>query len=210
MLHLLHIEYSNLLRERTPMKQKEAIDGLSIILARNHKISIVDMEALKHSFHQNDDIQFEDFLLEEGIVEKEDLLEALSQYYKVPQCDVVGLFVEHYLMSLFPKDVLIEHMMLPISREDDTLWVVAAEPNDPHLPVVLGRYVSHNIAFMVGIPQDIIDTIREFADQSDTYQPNDIQNQQMERSQQEVHTPYDEDPRIPLIVEETIDDYESK
>lgn len=192
------------------MKQKEAIDGLSIILARNHKISIVDMEALKHSFHQNDDIQFEDFLLEEGMVEKEDLLEALSHYYKVPQCDVVGLFVEHYLMTLFPKDVLIEHMILPISREDDTLWVVAAEPNDPHLPVVLGRYVSHTIAFMVGIPQDIIDTIREFADESDTYQPNDIQNQQMERSQQEVHTPYDDDPRIPLIVEETVDDYESK
>ena len=43
------------------MKHKEAIDGLSIILARNHKISAVDMEALHHSFHQNDDIAFEDF-----------------------------------------------------------------------------------------------------------------------------------------------------
>ena len=192
------------------MKHKEAIDGLSIILARNHKISAVDMEALHHSFHQSDDIAFEDFLLEEGVVEKEDLLEALSQYYGVPQCDVVGLFIEHYLLTLFPKDVLLEHMMIPISREDDTLWVVAAEPNDPHLPVVLGRYVSHSFAFMVGIAQDIRDTIREFADESDTYQPNDIANQQMERSQQEVHTAYDDDPRIPLIVEETVDDYESK
>jgi hypothetical protein len=192
------------------MKRLEPIDGLSEILARNHHITPEDAFELRKNFSNRDDITFEDFLLEEGVVEKDELLEALSQYYGVPQNDVTGVFFDHYLMTLMPKDVLLEHLMIPYEREGDNLWVVAAEPDDPHLLVVLGNYLSHNINFMVGLPQDIRDAIREYADESDTYQPNDIANQQMERSAQEVHTPDQEDERIPLIVEETVDDYESR
>lgn len=192
------------------MKRLEPIDGLSEILARNHHITAEDAFELRKNFSNRDDITFEDFLLEEGVVERDDLLEALSQYYGVPQNDVTGVFFDHYLMTLMPKDVLLEHLMIPYEREGDNLWVVAAEPDDPHLLVVLGKYLSHNINFMVGLPQDIRDAIREYVDESDTYQPNDIANQQMERSAQEVHTPEQEDERIPLIVEETVDDYESR
>jgi hypothetical protein len=169
-----------------------------------------DAVALKKAFQERDDIAFEDFLLEEGVVDKDELLEALSQYYGVPQCDVVGVFFDHYLINLFPEEVLLTHLMIPLEREGDNLWVVTADPDDPHLPVVLGKYISHNINFMVGIPQDIRDAIREYHDESNTYQPNDIANQQMERSAQSVHAPDQLDERIPLIIEETVDDYESK
>lgn len=188
----------------------DPIDGISAILAEHHHISFNDAQALKKAFHDRADITFEDFLLEEGIVERTELLEALSQYYGVPQCDVIGVFFDHYLIRLFPEEVLLNHLMIPYEREGDTLWVVAAEPDDPHILVVLGQYISHDIAFMVGIPQDIRDAIREYYDESDTYQPNDIANQLMERSAQEVHEPDQLDEHIPLIIEETIDDYESK
>ncbi len=192
------------------MNRYNPIDEISAILTERHYISFNEALALQQAFGERDDITFEDFLIEEGVVDKSDLLEALSQYYGVPQCDVVGIFFDHYLMRLFPKDILLNHLMIPYQREGDTLWVVAAEPNDPHILVVLGNYISHDIAFMVGIAQDIRDAIREYYDQSDRYQPDDIANQQMERSAQEVHTPDELDPRIPHIVEETVDDYESK
>jgi hypothetical protein len=192
------------------MRKLDPIDGLSTILARHHLITISDMEGLRKSFNHRDDISFEDFLLEEGVVEKTELLQALSEYYSVPPCDVVGLFFDHHNLRLIPKDVLLVHNMIPYEREGDNLWVVAAEPDDPHISVVLGEYVSHNILFMVGIAQDIRDAINEYYDESDTYQPNDIANQLMERSQQEVHLPDEDDSRIPHIVEETVDDYESR
>jgi hypothetical protein len=192
------------------MKRLDPIDGVSAILERHHAINSTDMKALRSSFNHRDGISFEDFLLEEGIVEKSELLQALSEYYQVPQCDVVGVFFDHYLLHLVPKDVLLVHYMIPYQREGDNLWVVVAQPDDPHLAVVLGKYLSHNILFMVGLAQDIRDAIEEYYDESDTYQPNDIANQLMERSAQEVHTPDQDDDRIPLIVEETIDDYESR
>ena len=201
------------------MKRLEPIDGISTALLQHHLIQPEDVVALRHSFSQRDDIAFEDFLLEEGIVEKTDLLEALSQYYKVPQLDVVGEFFDHYLVRLVPKDVLLTHLMIPYMRENDNLWVVAAEPNDPHLPVVLGKYLSHNFNFMVGLPQDIRDAVQEYYDESNTYQPNDIANQLMERSaidvfepdqiEQITQHPGEMDERVPLDVQETIDDYES-
>ncbi len=191
------------------MKKTNPIDGLSTILARHNHISTLDAIALKKSFKKRSEITFEDFLLAEGIVEKDELLQALSEYYQVPSCDVVGLFFDHYLMRLLPPTMMLKHLMIPYQREGDNLWVVAAEPDDPHLLVVLGNYLSHNINFMVGLPQDIRDAIREYYDQSNTYQPNHISNQHMERSAQEVHTPDQDDQRIPLIVEETVDDYES-
>lgn len=192
------------------MKTLEAVDGLSEILARHHHITPLDAITLQKSFQNRDDIAFEDFLLEEGVIDRNDLLEALSEYYKVPQNDVTGVFFDHYLLRLVPKDVWLEHLMIPYEREGDNLWIVAAEPDDPHLLVVLGKYLSHNINFMVGLPQDIRDAIEEYYDEADTYQPNDISNQQMERSAQEVHEPAQLDERIPLIVEETVDDYESR
>lgn len=211
---------------RKDMKRLDPIDGIAAILNRHHLIGLEDLAALRTSFDHREDISFEDFLIEEGIVDKGDLLQALSEYYRVPQMDVVGEFFDHYLMRLVPKDVLLKHLFIPYKRENDNLWVVAAEPDDPHLPVVLGQYLSHNFNFMVGLPQDIRDAIREYYDQSITYQPYDISNQQMERSAQEVHEPdmLEQEPssltredaqpgfkeEIPLIVEETVDDYESK
>ena len=135
-------------KERS-MKKLDTIDGLSEILARRHHITALDAATLRKSFNHRDDITFEDFLLEEGVVDRNDLLEALSEYYQVPQNDVIGVFFDHYLLHLMPKEVLLEHLIIPDQREGDNLWVVAAEPDDPHLLVVLGKYLSHNINFMV-------------------------------------------------------------
>ncbi|MBA3751579.1 hypothetical protein H0X06_02120 [Candidatus Dependentiae bacterium] len=192
------------------MKSANLIEGLSIILARDHLLKFTDIQALKKSFDYDEDISFEDFLLEGEFISKSDLLQALSEYYQVPQCDVTGVFLDHYLMTLIPRDVLIEHIMVPYLREGDTLWVVAAEPKDPHLPVVLGQYMTHSFSFMVGLPQDILTAIEEYTDESDTYQPNDIANRLMERSAPEIYTPDQYDERIPLLIEENDDEYESK
>ena len=186
------------------------IEGLSAILSARKLITPEDMITLHHAFKNRDDVTFEDFLLEEGIVDREDLLKALSEYHKVPFFDTQGALFNHQFLRLIPKDIMLRHLMIPYKRDEgeDALWVVAADPSDPHILVTLGRYVTHEINFMVGLPQDIRDAVREFYDESITYQPNSISNQRMERSQQSVHTKEQLDPSIPMIVEETVDDYE--
>lgn len=194
------------------MNRNNFVDELSVILVKNHFLPFADAQTLRRAFQQRDDIAFEVFLLEEGVLNRAQLLEILSEYYKVPSFDVIGAFFDNHLLRVFPKDVLLDHLVIPYDRFEDTLVVIAANPNDPHLRVMLGKYVTHGINFMVGIPQDIHETINEFYDRSNTYQPNDIDNQLMERSMQDVITTNRAalDERIPLIIEETIDDYESK
>jgi len=193
------------------MAQTDIVEGLSAVLTHRRLITPAEMLNFEREFHNRSDIAFEDFLLETGMVDREDLLEALSQYYGVPALDVVGEFFNHQFLRLLPLDMMLNHLVIPYYRDegDDSLWVVAAHPNDPHLLYVLGKYISHDINFMVGLPQDIHDTIREFYDESDTYQPNSIANQLMERSQGQVFMADELDERIPLIYEDTIDDYES-
>ena len=110
--------------------------------------------------------QFEDFLLEEGIVSRESLLHALETLYDVPAIDIEGQMLDHHLVRMFPKDVLLRNYCVPYQRDGDVLVVVAAHPDDADLPLVLGKYVSYDITFMVGIPRHIADEAKEFYDRS--------------------------------------------
>jgi len=195
--------------------KKQFIDDIGGILAQKHLITPLDLAGLHKSFKDRNDVSFEDFLLEEGIVEKSDLLDALADYYQVPAIDVVGQFFDHYDITLIPKNVMLQHLFIPYDRDpDDNLWVIAANPNDPHLRVVLGEYVTHHINFMVGLPTDIIDAVEDNYDESITYQPQEIQNQKMERSQPDIHPtgevlkPEDSELEIPVTWQDNIDDYE--
>lgn len=190
------------------------IAGISALLVDNNLISFTDMKDLYEDFKTRDDISFEDFLLEEAVVTKDELLEVLSKYYKVPYFDTTGAFFDHHFLTLIPKDVMLEHLFIPYERDidSDILTVVAAEPDNAHLLEVLGQYIFHEINFMVGLPQDIIDAIEEFSDESITYQPNYIQNQKMERSMMEVHPMnqiYTErEEEIPVVWQDNVDDSE--
>ena len=200
----------------------KAIEGISLILVQRKLVAITELQALMKAYETSDDIAFEDFLLDQALVSKSDLLQAMSEYYRVPALDVIGEFFDHYLLSLFPQNILLRYAFIPYQREADVLTVVAAEPDNPDLPIIIGEFITHDTVFMVGIYRDIIEVINEFYDTSITYQPNHIANANMERSAQEVYLfditgdealadqqPCLEDDTIPCIIERNDDTYES-
>ncbi|MBA3954330.1 hypothetical protein H0X48_03380 [Candidatus Dependentiae bacterium] len=200
----------------------KAIEGISLILARHKLVPMDELQALMHTYKSSDDIAFEDFLIEEDLVTKDDLLQAMSEYYSVPALDVVGEFFDHYLLSLFPKNILLRFAFIPYTRQADILTIVAAEPDYPELARIISQFITHDLAFMVGLNNDIIESVNEFYDESITYQPNHIANAQMERSAGSVHPmdlsgddlledqqPCLLDENIPCIIEENDDDYET-
>jgi type IV pilus assembly protein PilB len=147
---------------------------LSNILLRNKVISDKEAYNLQRLFKESTKEAFDDFLLEQGVVAKEDILKALSQLYKVPAVDVIGHFFQTFLLHKFPKDILHRYAFIPMDVEDDILVVVASEPDDPRLLSVIGDYVSYDVRFAVGIRRDITNTITEFYDQAITEVPQDI------------------------------------
>ena len=194
----------------------EFIDKLSEILVEMGLIKPEDMISIHRDFKLKEETSFEDYLLAESIVERPQLLEALSIYYNVPAVDVIGEFFEHHNIRLVPKNAMLKYNFIPYKREGDNLTIVTGNPNYPNLANIISNYISHNIIFNVGIPQDINDTIREYYDKPITYQPNSLEASPMERSQIDVHSTgqeiiqEDHNIEIPEEIEETIDDYESK
>lgn len=192
------------------MKRLESfVEDFGKALAKQNVLTVQDVKALEKAYRDQNDVTFEEFLLTEGLVEKGQLLKAMTEYYQVPAMDVQGVFFDHYLLSLFPKDVMLRLGFIPYKRENDILTVIAANPHHPLLANLINKYIVHDIEFRVGLLTDIRSAIEEFYDASLTPNPNSIQNQRMERSQIEVHESTEPDFRIPEDVQETIDDYES-
>lgn len=125
------------------------------------------------AYNESDVDQLNEFLLSEGIVEEDELLQALSQYYRVPSFDVGGYFFETHLLRMFPKDMLLRNEIIPLQVDENMMIVVAAHPDDSELLYQIGENVSYDIRFYVGIARDICDAVKEYYDKADTQDPED-------------------------------------
>ncbi len=150
------------------MKHEAFVKRLTKILHKRNIISKDEADALAEAFKGSAKPYFDDFLLDEGIVDKDDLLPALADFYQVPAFDVVGYFFDHALLRMFPKNFLFNRAVIPIELDENMLIMVASNPNDSELLPMIGNHVSYDIRFNVGIRQDIMDAVQEFFDKSPT------------------------------------------
>jgi type IV pilus assembly protein PilB len=148
-------------------------------------ITAEDAVKLLAAYNESDVDQFDEFLLSEGIIDTENLLEALSQYYQVPSFDAKGYFFERHLLHMFPKDMLLRYEIIPMQVDENMMIVVAATPDNPDLLFEIGEYVSYDIRFYVGVARDICDGIEEYYDKADTEvdEDEDIREEQLLRSE---------------------------
>ena len=126
------------------------------------------------------------FLLEEGLVEREDVLKALTSIFTVPSFDVSGHFFNHELLLLFPKEFLLKHCLIPLDIDEDILTVIINNPEDEKAIEEIGNYVNYNITVNVGIHDHIIDAIKQYYDE-------DVITSDIEDSQYDYDGVYDND-----------------
>ena len=153
---------------------KDIVQALCKILEKNGVLRHFDAVSLEKAFKDRSDITFEDFLLEEGITTKPELLIALGEFYEVPALDIEGELLEHQLVVMFPKDEMLRNFFIPYLRDGDVLQVVASNPNNATLSEIIGRYVSYDVTYMVGIARDISDMVEEYYDASITERELDV------------------------------------
>ena len=156
------------------MKMNENFEvGFLRVLVELKYLEAEDAVKLLAAYNESDIDQFDDFLLSEGIVEQEHLLEALSQYFQVPSFDALGYFFETHLLRMFPKDMLLRNEIIPLQVDTNIMIVIAANPANPDLLFEIGENVSYDIRFHVGIARDICDAVKEYYDKSDVEDPVD-------------------------------------
>lgn len=132
-----------------------------------------DAISLLKNYDESDIDQLDEFLLSEGIIEQDQLLEALSFQFQVPSFDVNGYFFETHLLQMFPKDMLLRNEIIPLEVDENIMIVVAADPSNAELLFEIGENVSYDIRFYVGVARDICDAVKEYYDKADTQDPED-------------------------------------
>ncbi len=140
------------------------VDCLCDIFKKQNMLTHDDIDSLKKDFLYSSIPAFEDFLLEEQLLEKEDLLKALGIFYTTQAIDAQGFFFDHHLVTMFPKDVMLRNMFVPYERDNDVLYLLAANPHNADLAAIVGKYVSYDVVFFVGLARDIDDAIKEYFD----------------------------------------------
>lgn len=159
-------------------------------------ITAEDAISLLKTYDESDVDQFDEFLLSEGIVEQDELLEALSFYFQVPSFDVVGYFFETHLLRMFPKDMLLRNEIIPLQVDENMMIVVAANPNNTELLFEIGENVSYDIRFYVGVARDICDAVKEYYDKADTQDSEDEDIREEHILMGEFHMMEDEDDLV--------------
>lgn len=149
------------------VKMEHFVQDLSDILVKHKIFSRSEAKVLKKSFEEASQESFDEFLLDEGLIDKEDLLRALGEHYQILAIDLAGYFFKTFLLRKFPKNVMIRNVFIPLELDQNVLLIVAGNPDDPDLLSIIGKYVSYDIQFRTSIKQDIIDAVREFYDKSD-------------------------------------------
>lgn len=147
---------------------EQFVRTITDILVRQKAISPGEGASLANDFDRSSQVQFDFFLIDEGLVDEAALLAALAEYYQVPSFNAVGYLFSCFLLRKFPKSFLLRNKVVPLTVDENMLVVVAAHPSDPELLPKLGEHVSYDIRFNVGIARDIIGAIEEFYDISPT------------------------------------------
>jgi hypothetical protein len=142
--------------------EKSFVDGLVAVLVADKVVSKEEAQVMVREFGNRSQVSFDYFLISEGLVEKDDLLAALSKYYQVPAVDVRGFFFDAGLVQKFPKDFLLHLGVIPLEVDQNIMTVVTNNPNMPGLESKLEESSSYVIEFRVGLLRDIIDMVREY------------------------------------------------
>lgn len=155
------------------MKRSETfVQGLMRILVNNNVFKEDEAKAIIKAFKDRSKANFDEFLLEEGLISRTDLLNGLSMYYSVPAFDVLGHFFDYNELHMFPKNFLVRNVIIPLEHDEDVMVIIAGNPSDEDLLTKIGEHVSYDITFNVGLDQDILDAIREFYDKSPAATPD--------------------------------------
>ena len=159
------------------------VEELSKIFERRGVLKHIDAQKVQQLFAESTLGNFEDFLLDTQLVDKNDLLQALGEYYQTTAIDARAEFFDNHLLRMFPIDLMVRRGFAPFRRDGNVLIVVASNPHDDTLTEAIGKFVSYAPLFWVGIRQDIIDVAREFYDISPTAEPTDIDRRNEEKEE---------------------------
>jgi hypothetical protein len=155
-------------KERLEKEREKKLSIAQDLCAILNKLGIFnekETQVMQKSFADSSHENFEEFLLDEGLVEESDLLKALSIHFKVPSFDVRGFFFDTLLVRHYEKDVLLRNGVIPLELDsDDMIIMIASDPEADGLGATLEQEANYPVEYFVGLKRDIHIAINQYYD----------------------------------------------
>lgn len=152
------------------MPRRGYAQEIASLLFKQGILKKADASALASGFRGSGQAQIHDFLLEQDLVSKPDLLRVLSQYYGTPAIDINGVQFNHDLVRMFPTRLLTKYTVIPLEMDENAVIFVAARPDADKMRQQLRHYTDCHLEFIVGIAKDIAQAIATYHDEP----PNEV------------------------------------
>ena len=148
------------------MVEETFVQKFAKILADQRSIDKKEAFLIAEDFKTRSKESLVYFLIDEGLVPKDEILKALNRYFNIPSFDAIGYFFDNSLVGMFPIEFLTSNGVVPMSLEQGIMTVVASDPDQSGLRARIMEYTDADIEFVVGIKRDIWDAAREYSQKS--------------------------------------------
>ncbi len=137
--------------------------GPERILLERGLVTAAQIEATAAHRRENPRMGLLELLVQSGVIDDLQALEATAAYFKLPLVRVHAADVEPEIFELLPLDYLKEKRVIPIRRQDDTILLGIADPADIFLIDDLKRRLRGKITLVVTPPADTLRAIEELS-----------------------------------------------
>lgn len=94
-----------------------------------------------------------EFLIEKGILREKELYISLAEKFRIPFIDLRQQKVSRRILTLLPRELVLEHKVLPISLQDTTLVVATPSPDVAAVrDAILQQSDVHSVDFVLAQP----------------------------------------------------------
>ena len=128
------------------------------------KNRIIGQRVYDEALKQLDDESFDclDFLLKNNHITQQEKMYALSYYFNLPYIDMDMVKSKIKLSDMFSIELLKKFCFVPLKIIDDTLIVVASNPNIPQIKQILSVSYNQKISFVISDEDKIMDYINSY------------------------------------------------
>ena len=105
-----------------------------------------------------------------GYIEENELTSFLSKQYGVPSINLSDFEIDGEVLKLIPKEVVVRHQVIPISRSGNTLIVAMADPSNIYAVDDIKFITNFNIDVVVAAEGQIAEAIEKYFTSNVTFE----------------------------------------
>ncbi|OES44229.1 GspE/PulE family protein [Domibacillus iocasae] len=111
-----------------------------------------------------------DALLHRGYITELQLIEVLEFQLGIPHVSLYRYPIDPKLLTVIPKELAKQNLMMPLKKEDSRLFVAMADPMDYYAIEDLRLSTGFDIETSIATKDDIIRTINKYYDVDDSFE----------------------------------------